>query len=68
MTTTEQIIALVAQYDRLLEAVETAGTDFDSAAAEWELENFLRDYPGIPDYDNRGNYIGSVRNENGWTP
>jgi hypothetical protein len=65
MTTTEQIIALVAQYDRLLETLER---EPHSVFAQGALTRFLRDYPGIPDYDNRGNYIGSVRNENGWTP
>ena len=64
MTTTEQIILLVGEYDRLLETLER---EPHSVFAQGALTRFLRDYPGIPDYDNRGNYIGRVPYEDGWT-
>ena len=58
------IIALVAQYNSLLEAVEDNPT---CPLAEKALRWFLKDYPGIPNYDARGNWIGAVAYENGWT-
>jgi hypothetical protein len=61
--TREDLIALVAEYEALLERVAEG-----DLYAEEELEYFLEDYPGIPNYDSRGNFIGSVSNENGWTP
>ena len=38
------------------------------AAWRAELAAFLERYPAVDDYDSEGNYIGTVRNENGWTP
>lgn len=61
--TREDLITLVAEYETILERVEEG-----DLFAEEELELFLEDYPGIPNYDSRGNFIGSVSNENGWTP
>lgn len=66
--TTKQI---VAQYDYLLEMVEyqeRVGNPRAVAAWKAELAAFLKRYPAIDDYDSEGNYIGAVRNENGWTP
>lgn len=28
----------------------------------------IKSYPNLIDYDAKGNFVGSVRNENGWTP
>jgi hypothetical protein len=62
MTRTD-LIALVAEYNEILERIEQ-GDSF----AEHDLEYFLEDYPNIGSYDSLGNYIGSMSNENGWTP
>ena len=64
--TTNQIINLVAHYDDLLDAVETAPAHI-ALAAEERLEAFLKANPGIVNYDERGNWVGSVAHENGWT-
>lgn len=61
--TTENLIILVARYNLLLDRAEL-GDEF----AEEDLELFLEEYPNIANYDSRGNYIGRVYNENGWTP
>jgi len=61
--TREDLIALVAEYEALLERVEEG-----DLFAEEDLELFLEDYPNIGSYDSRGNFVGSVSNENGWTP
>lgn len=67
MTEREQIIALVAEYNRLLDVIE--GDDTHAALdAENDLEELFRQYPALDDYDSEGNYVGEVRNENGWTP
>ena len=66
--TTKQI---VAQYDYLQEMVEyQEWVGYPRAIAAWraELAAFLERYPAVDDYDSEGNYIGTVRNENGWTP
>jgi hypothetical protein len=57
---------LVAQYELLLDAVESADLA-QAEIAEGELDEFLSRFPGIPNYDSKGNWIGSVSNENGWT-
>ena len=59
----EDLIALVEEYNLLLERVENG-----KLHAEEDLEYFLKDYPNIGNYDSRGNFIGSMSNENGWTP
>ena len=61
--TREDLIALVAEYEAILERVEEG-----DLFAEEDLELILEDYPGIPNYDSRGNFVGSMSNENGWTP
>jgi hypothetical protein len=61
----QELIELVAQWNDLLERVEDAP---DCPIARRALERFERKYPAIDDYDSAGNYIGTVRNENGWTP
>lgn len=67
MTEREMLIAAVAEYNRLLEVIE--GDDpYAAIDAENDLEDLLERYPNVADYDERGNYIGEVRNENGWTP
>jgi hypothetical protein len=67
MIAREELIALVAQYEQLLDAVESADLA-QAEIAEGELDEFMSRFPNIANYDSRGNYIGSVRNENGWTP
>jgi hypothetical protein len=63
----QELIALVAEYEQLLDAVESADLA-QAEIAEGELDSFLAKHPSVPNYDSRGNWIGSVRNENGWTP
>ena len=66
MTATNRtdLIAKVALYNTLLENCEAFdATDED----ERFLEEFLREYPGVMNYDSCGNWIGYVANENGWT-
>ena len=67
MTEREMLIAAVAEYNRLLDVIEGDDT-YAAIDAENDLEELLRQYPAIEDYDSKGNYIGEVRNENGWTP
>ena len=62
MNTTE-IVALVAQYNTLLENYEIQPDNHSSRV----LKEFLKAFPNIPNYDSVGNYIGPVANENGWT-
>ena len=61
--TREDLISLVAEYEAILERVEEG-----DLFAEEDLELFLEDYPNIGSYDSRGNFVGAVSNENGWTP
>lgn len=58
---------LVAQYEKLLDAVESADLA-QAEIAEGELDDFMSRFPNIANYDSRGNYVGSMSNENGWTP
>ncbi len=92
--TRDDIIALVTEYNTLLEAYEDATESASDArkhvdsledmlrnarsyftktrkaatVAEYKLREFEEKYPAIDYYDSKGNYIGPVRNENGWTP
>lgn len=59
-----ELVALVAHYEVLLDNYELQPDNHSSKA----LKEFLAKYPGIPNYDSQGNWIGSVSNENGWTP
>jgi hypothetical protein len=70
--TRDDIIAAVAEYNRLLEAYEALlqsnpvmGVGSADRAA---LVEFLQKYPAIDNYDDLGNYIGAVAYENGYTP
>jgi hypothetical protein len=54
---------LVAQYNILMDNYELQPDNHSKKA----LKDFLQRFPGIPNYDEKGNWIGSVRNENGWT-
>lgn len=60
------LIQLVEQYELLLDAVESADLA-QAEIAEGELDDFMSRFPNIASYDSKGNYIGNVRNENGWT-
>lgn len=53
----KEIRTAVAQYNVLLEE-----------GSDEAIENFLREYPAIDNYDSYGNYVGPIRNESGWTP
>jgi len=61
------LIELVAQYELLLDAVESADLA-QAEIAEGELDDFVSRFPGIVNYDSKGNWVGSMRGENGWTP
>lgn len=41
---------------------------FNSIDDDAEFAEALEQYPGLVDYDAKGNWIGPVANENGWTP
>ena len=55
---------LVAQYNILMDNYELQPDNHSKKA----LKDFLQCFPNIPNYDSKGNWIGNVRNENGWTP
>jgi len=61
--TRTEIIALVEKYTIILDNYELQPDNHSSKA----LKEFLRRWPNIPNYDNKGNYVGRVSNENGWT-
>jgi hypothetical protein len=61
--TRSEIVKLVEQYSILLGNYELQPDNHSSKA----LKDFLRQWPGIPNYDSKGNWIGRVSNENGWT-
>lgn len=63
---TLSIRELVAEYDRLLDAFLTAPRE-DLTAADKALSDFIKEYPGIVDYDSDGNWIGPMSYENGWS-
>jgi hypothetical protein len=67
MSEHDEIIRLVAEYDRLSEYCAENPNDSD---AEVEFERFCEEWPGIAEglWDSKGNYVGEIRNENGWTP
>jgi len=58
-----EISKLVEQYGILCDNYELQPDNHSSKA----LKDFLRQWPGIPNYDSKGNWVGNVRNENGWT-
>ncbi len=58
-----EISKLVEQYEILLGNYELQPDNHSSKA----LKDFLARFPGIPNYDSQGNWIGSVSNEDGWT-
>jgi len=60
----EELIRLVELYDVLLGNYELQPDNHSSKA----LKEFLKKYPGIRNYDSKGNWIGPVAYENGWTP
>jgi len=75
MISREEIITLVLKYEGLLDARDMAhlknsveGNWDECEACDTALEEFLREYPNIMNYDDLGNYIGRVMNEDGWTP
>lgn len=63
MNTRQEIIATVTLYNQLLDEAELG-----SYRADEVLNEFLRKFPGIDNYDSNGSYVGPVANENGWTP
>jgi len=60
----EELVRLVELYEVLLGNYELQPDNHSSKA----LKEFLKKYPGIVDYDSKGNWIGPMSNENGWTP
>ena len=59
----QELLALVEQYGILCDNYELQ-PDWHSKMA---LKNFLAKHPNVPNYDSKGNWVGNVRNENGWT-
>jgi hypothetical protein len=59
----EELIAAVALYEVLLGNYELQPDNHSSKA----LKDFLKKWPNIASYDSRGNYVGRVSLENGWT-
>jgi hypothetical protein len=57
------IVELVAQYETLLDNYELQPDNHSKKA----LRDFMERFPGIVNYDSKGNWIGNVSNENGWT-
>lgn len=57
------LVELVAQYEILLGNYELQPDNHSKKA----LQDFLKRFPNIANYDSKGNYIGNVRNENGWS-
>ena len=57
MSDNQFFASMVRQYNDLYDQ----GRDEDA-------EQLLRDCPSLLDYDERGNYVGQVAYENGWTP
>jgi hypothetical protein len=55
---------LIAQYYVLMDNYELQPDNHSKRA----LKDFLDRFPTVPNYDEKGNWIGNVRNENGWTP
>jgi hypothetical protein len=55
--TKEEIAELVKLYNEIM--------DYGVKA---DAEALLKDYPNLLNYDEAGNYVGPVSNENGWTP
>lgn len=49
---------------RACHVLEDEGTGFDMAC----VEHLVATAPGLFNYDVYGNWIGTVANENGWTP
>lgn len=64
----KMIAAIVGEYQSLMARLEAADTHEKAAQAEESLEYFLTKYPNPWHYDDQGNYVGPVSNENGWTP
>jgi hypothetical protein len=58
-----ELIAAVEMYEILMDNYELQPDNHSTKA----LKDFLRKWPNIASYDSKGNYIGNVRNENGWT-
>ena len=59
-----ELIAAVAQFEVLLDNYDLQPDNHSKRA----LQEFLKVWPNIADYDSRGNYVGRASNENGWTP
>jgi hypothetical protein len=56
-------LELIAQYNVLMDNYELQPDNHSKKA----LKDFLQRFPNIPNYDSKGNWVGNVRNENGWT-
>jgi hypothetical protein len=60
MTEREQLMVDLLKHNDRLEALESAGRHVDA-------DNYLQKNRWILNYDDRGNWVGSVANENGWS-
>lgn len=60
----QELIALVELYGVLCDNYELQPDNHSSKA----LKDFLAKHPNVPNYDRKGNWIGRVSHENGWTP
>jgi hypothetical protein len=62
--------AILCQLDDLFEKDDFLGACrlFNEIEDDDVLTIVLRSYPNLIKFDARGNYIGPVANENGWTP
>ena len=60
----QELIALVELYGVLCDNYELQPDNHSSKA----LKDFLAKHPNVPNYDSKGNWIGNLRHENGWTP
>ena len=60
---------ILCQLDDLFEKEDFLGACrlFNSIEDDDVLTVVLRSYPNLINFDARGNYIGPVANENGWT-
>ena len=60
----QELLALVELYGVLCDNYELQPDNHSSKA----LKDFLAKHPSIPNYDSKGNWVGRVSHENGWTP
>jgi hypothetical protein len=60
MSDWDKLLALLAEYDELLEVFGEAESYLELQTAEARLDEFVKQYPDIMFYDSRGNWLGPV--------